>query len=116
MNDGRGMPTIKPPFPAQSGVLDQPTNVNNVETYAAAATLLRVGADEFSTVGTEANRGTKMVTVSGACVKSGCLEVPFGTTIGQLLDAAGGIARRPRVQGAAAGRPALRIASGGCVA
>jgi NADH-quinone oxidoreductase subunit F len=92
VNDGRGMPTIKPPFPAQSGVLGQPTNVNNVETYAAAATLLRIGAETFSTVGTEPNRGTKMVTVSGACAKSGCMEVPFGTTMGQLLEAAGGIA------------------------
>ncbi len=92
VNDARGMPKIKPPFPAQSGVLDQPTNVNNVETYAAAATLLRIGADDFSAVGTEANRGTKMVTLSGACAKTGCLEVPFGTTLGELLDAAGGIA------------------------
>jgi NADH-quinone oxidoreductase subunit F len=92
VNDGRGMPKIKPPFPAQSGVLGQPTNVNNVETYAAAATLLRLGAEEFSTVGTEANRGTKMVTVSGACAKSGCLEVPFGMTLGELLDTADGIA------------------------
>ena len=92
VNDDRGMPKIKPPFPAQSGVLGMPTNVNNVETYAAAATLLRVGAETFSTVGTEANRGTKMVTVSGACAKTGCLEVPFGLTLGELLDAAGGIA------------------------
>jgi NADH:ubiquinone oxidoreductase subunit F (NADH-binding) len=92
VNDGRGMPKIKPPFPAQSGVLDQPSNVNNVETYAAAATLLRIGAERFSEVGTEPNRGTKMVTLSGACAKTGCLEVPFGTTMGQLLEAAGGIA------------------------
>ncbi len=92
VNDGRGMPKIKPPFPAQSGVLGQPSNVNNVETYAVAATLLRIGAEEFSTVGTAANRGTKMVTVSGASAKTGCLEVPFGMTLGELLDAAGGIA------------------------
>jgi NADH:ubiquinone oxidoreductase subunit F (NADH-binding)/ferredoxin len=92
VNDGRGMPKIKPPFPAQSGVLGMPTNVNNVETYAAAATLVRVGAEQFSTVGTEANRGTKLVTVSGACEKTGCLEVPFGYTLGELLETAGGIA------------------------
>ncbi len=92
INDERGMPRIKPPFPAQRGVLEKPTNVNNVETYAAAATLLRIGADEFSTVGTEANRGTKMFTVSGACEKTGCLEVPFGITVQELLAAAGGIA------------------------
>jgi NADH:ubiquinone oxidoreductase subunit F (NADH-binding) len=105
VNDGRGMPKIKPPFPAQSGVLGMPTNVNNVETYAAAATLLRIGAEEFSTVGTEQNRGTKMVTVSGACDKSGCLEVPFGTTLGQLLEASAGIADGREWKGVQPGGP-----------
>jgi NADH-quinone oxidoreductase subunit F len=92
VNDGRGMPRIKPPFPAQQGVLEKPTNVNNVETYAAAAALLRLGGETFSSVGTEVNRGTKMFTVSGAVEKTGCLEVPFGLTVGELLAAAGGIA------------------------
>jgi NADH-quinone oxidoreductase subunit F len=92
VNDERGMPRIKPPFPAQSGVLGRPTNVNNVETYACVTTLLRVTAEEFSTVGTEANRGTKMFTISGASEKSGCLEVPFGTTVNDVLVMAGGIA------------------------
>jgi|CXWL01.1.fsa_nt_gi NADH-quinone oxidoreductase subunit F len=92
INDERGMPRIKPPFPAQSGVLGKPTNVNNVETYVCVTALLRVGADTFSTVGTEANRGTKMFTVSGACEKTGCLEVPFGTTVSDLLASVGGIA------------------------
>lgn len=92
INDERGMPRIKPPFPAQSGVLGLPTNVNNVETYACVTALLRVGADTYSTVGTEANRGTKMFTVSGACEKTGCVEVPFGTTVSDLLASVGGIA------------------------
>lgn len=91
INDGRGMPRIKPPFPAQQGVLEKPTNVNNVETYATAATLLRIGAEKYSSVGTEANRGTKLFTVSGAIDKTGCVEVPFGTTVNELLDAIGGI-------------------------
>ena len=104
INDWRGMPRIKPPFPAQQGVLEKPTNVNNVETYAAAATLLRLGADRFSTVGTEANRGTKMFTLSGAVEKTGCLEVPFGITVGELLAAAGGIA---------GGRPFKAMQQGG---
>jgi len=91
VNDERGMPRIKPPFPAQSGVLGMPTNVNNVETYACVTVLLRVGADTYSTVGTEANRGTKMFTVSGACAKTGCLEVPFGTKVAEVLAMAGGI-------------------------
>jgi NADH-quinone oxidoreductase subunit F len=91
INDGRGMPRIKPPFPAQQGVLEKPTNVNNVETYAAAATLLRLGAQTYSTVGTEANRGTKLFTVSGAVNRTGCVEVPFGTTVDEVLAAIGGI-------------------------
>ncbi len=92
INDGRGMPRIKPPFPAQQGVLEKPTNVNNVETYAAAATLLRLGAETYSSVGTEANRGTKLFTVLGAVARTGCLEVPWGTTVAELLAAVGGIA------------------------
>jgi NADH:ubiquinone oxidoreductase subunit F (NADH-binding) len=92
VNDGRGMPKIKPPFPAQSGVLGLPTNVNNVETYASVTTLLRVTPETFSTLGTETNRGTKLFTVSGAVSRIGCLEVPFGTKVRDLLAAAGGIA------------------------
>ncbi len=92
VNDERGMPRIKPPFPAQSGVLGKPTNVNNVETYACVTTLLRVSPETYSTVGTEANRGTKMFSVAGACEKSGCLEVPFGMTVAEVLAMAGGIA------------------------
>jgi NADH-quinone oxidoreductase subunit F len=92
VNDERGMPRIKPPFPAQSGVLGKPTNVNNVETYACAAVLLRVTPDAYSTVGTEINRGTKMFTLSGAVANAGCMEVPFGTTVNEVLAAAGGIA------------------------
>ncbi len=92
INDERGMPRIKPPFPAQSGVLGKPTNVNNVETYACVTTLLRVGAETFSTVGTEANRGTKMFTVSGDITQIGCIEVPFGMTVSELLAGIGGIA------------------------
>jgi NADH-quinone oxidoreductase subunit F len=79
VNDERGMPRIKPPFPAQSGVLAKPTNVNNVETYACATTLMRVSDEQFSAVGTEINRGTKMFTVSGRVARTGCIEVPFGT-------------------------------------
>jgi NADH-quinone oxidoreductase subunit F len=94
VNDQRGMPKIKPPFPAQSGVLGQPTNVNNVETYAAVTSLLRVTPETYSSVGTEANRGTKMFTVSGSVARTGCLEVPFGTKVGHLLAAAGGTGGR----------------------
>lgn len=92
IQDERGMPRIKPPFPAASGVLGKPSNVNNVETYADVTTLLGVTPEMYSTEGTEANRGTKLFTVSGDCAKTGCLEVPFGTKVSDVLAAAGGIA------------------------
>ena len=65
VNDERGMPRLSRRSRPQSGVLGKPTNVNNVETYAAVTTLLRLDAEKYSTVGTEVNRGTKMFTVSG---------------------------------------------------
>ncbi|MEX2224840.1 MAG: NADH-ubiquinone oxidoreductase-F iron-sulfur binding region domain-containing protein [Dehalococcoidia bacterium] len=105
VNDDRGMPRIKPPFPAQQGVLEKPTNVNNVETYAAAATLLRLGAETYSSTGTEANRGTKLFTVSGAVNRTGCLEVPFGTTVDELLAAIGGIANNGQFKALQQGGP-----------
>ena len=108
VNDERGMPRIKPPFPAQSGVLGKPTNVNNVETYACVATLLRVGAEQYSTVGTEANRGTKMFTVSGDTARTGCVEIPFGMTVDELLAMVGGIA-----QAGSAGRTFKALQQGG---
>jgi len=105
VNDGRGMPRIKPPFPAQQGVLEKPTNVNNVETYAAAATLLRLGAETYSSVGTEANRGTKLFTVSGAVNRTGCIEIPFGTTVDDVLRAIGGIRNGGAFKGLQQGGP-----------
>jgi NADH-quinone oxidoreductase subunit F len=98
------MPRIKPPFPAQQGVLEKPTNVNNVETYADAVTLMRVTPETYVTVGTEANRGTKMFTVSGAVARTGCVEVPFGTKVSELLASVGGIA---------GGRPFYAMHQGG---
>ncbi len=92
VNDERGQPRIKPPFPAQSGVLAKPTNVNNVETYACVTTLMRVGRDQYNTVGTDMNLGTKMFTVSGRVARTGCVEVPFGTKVQDLLKTVGGIA------------------------
>ena len=78
--------------------------LNNVETYSAVTSLLRVTPETYSTVGTEVNRGTKMFTVSGACAKTGCLEVPFGTKVSDVLAAAGGIA---------GGRPFKALQQGG---
>jgi NADH:ubiquinone oxidoreductase subunit F (NADH-binding) len=90
IQDSRGMPRIRPPFPAQAGVFGLPTNVNNVETYADAALLLRHGLDWYSAVGTERNRSTKMFSLSGDVLRPGILEVPLGTPTRDVVIGAGG--------------------------
>jgi NADH-quinone oxidoreductase subunit F len=88
----RGEPRQKPPFPTQSGVFGKPTGINNIETLLAALEVLQNGADRFTAVGTEQSTGTKLFCVSGAIAMPGVYEVPFGTTLGELLEMAGGIA------------------------
>jgi NADH-quinone oxidoreductase subunit F len=78
LNDGRGMPQIRPPFPADSGVFGQPSNVNNIETYADVALLLQKGLDFHNSVGTERNRGSKIFSLTGHIDRPGIIEVPFG--------------------------------------
>ncbi len=82
----RGMPRIKPPFPAQAGLWNQPTNVNNVESYANAPLILRHGAEWWSSVSDAKEKGTKMFTFSGDINWAGCVEVPFGPSIRQVLE------------------------------
>ncbi|MEO8538425.1 MAG: NADH-ubiquinone oxidoreductase-F iron-sulfur binding region domain-containing protein [bacterium] len=82
----RGMPRIKPPFPAQAGLWNKPTNVNNVESYANAPMILRNGAQWWSSVSDAKEKGTKMFTFSGSVNWAGCVEVPFGPSIGQVID------------------------------
>ncbi len=86
----RGMPRIKPPFPAQAGLWNKPTNVNNVESYANAPLILRHGAAWWSGVSDAKDKGTKMFTISGAVKQAGCVEIPFGYTVRQLLEQYGG--------------------------
>ncbi len=88
LDDSRGMPRIRPPYPADSGVFAQPTNVNNVETYADAALIWQRGLDFYNSVGTEENRGTKMFSVSGHVQRVGVLEVPFGFPLRTLYEVA----------------------------
>ncbi len=91
LEDRRGMPKIRPPFPAQAGVFSQPSNVNNVESYASAPMIMRNGAAWYAAVGTEKNKGTKMFSLSGQIQRVGILEVPLGTPMSDLiLDAGGG--------------------------
>lgn len=81
----RGIPRIRPPFPAQSGFRNKPTVVNNVETFCAVTWIQLNSADAFAAIGTETSRGTKLHSVSGDCEKPGIYEFPMGTTVAQLL-------------------------------
>jgi NADH:ubiquinone oxidoreductase subunit F (NADH-binding) len=88
LDDARGMPRIRPPFPADSGVFGQPTNVNNVETYAEVALLMQKGLEWHNSVGTERNRGTKIFSLSGHVQRVGVLELPFGFPFKKMYEAA----------------------------
>jgi NADH:ubiquinone oxidoreductase subunit F (NADH-binding)/(2Fe-2S) ferredoxin/ferredoxin-like protein FixX len=88
----RGMPKIRPPYPAQAGVYGQPTNVNNVETYADAALILGHGLEWYASLGTERNKSTKMFSLSGDVQRVGVVEVPLGYPMDKLIfEAAGGV-------------------------
>jgi NADH-quinone oxidoreductase subunit F len=87
----RGEPRSKPPFPVEVGLFGKPTLVNNVETLANVPTIVLRGGDEFARTGTEASTGTKLFCVSGSVVRPGVYEVPFGVTLRELLDLAGGV-------------------------
>ena len=78
IKDARGMPQIRPPFPADSGVFGKPTNVNNVETYSSVALALQKGLGWYNSLGTERNRGTKLFSLTGHIDRQGVVEVPFG--------------------------------------
>ncbi len=86
----RGMPKIRPPFPAQRGVFDMPSNVNNTETYANVPLIIEHGAAWYREFGTESDPGTKMFSISGSLQRPGILEVPFGLPMDRLLLEAGG--------------------------
>jgi len=87
----RGFPRIKPPFPVTNGLFDQPTALNNVETLVAAMAVLKIGLEEWLKYGTEQSQGTKWFCLSGHIVRPGLYEVPFGLTIRELIEMAGGL-------------------------
>jgi NADH-quinone oxidoreductase subunit F len=87
----RGEPRNKPPFPAQAGLFGKPTLVNNVETLACIPDIIVEGGDAFARTGTGASTGTKLYCVCGTVAKAGLYEVPFGTTLGELIALAGGL-------------------------
>ena len=85
----RGAPRDRPPFPTERGYLQQPTAVDNVETFACAARIIENGAPWFAGYGTGESTGTKLMSVSGDCARPGVHEVPFGITVNELLDLVG---------------------------
>lgn len=113
----RGMPTPKPPFPAQKGLCGQPTVINNVETLATVPLIMRMGAAEFRRRGTEKSPGTKTFALTGHVANTGLIEVPFGTTLREIVyNIGGGVID---AQGRITGEPfkAVQIGgpSGGCL-
>lgn len=81
----RGTPRNRPPFPVTNGYLDQPTIVNNVETFAAAALIALNGGEWYANIGTRQSAGTKLLSVSGDCARPGIYEYPFGVSVRQVL-------------------------------
>jgi len=86
----RGMPTVKPPFPAEKGLFGKPTAINNVETFATVPVVLRMGAEQYATLGTESAKGTKTFALTGHVANTGLIEVPFGTTLREIVSEIGG--------------------------
>ncbi len=86
----RGMPMPKPPFPAQKGLYGKPTVINNVETLASVAYIIREGAEAYRKVGTEKSPGTKTFALTGHVANTGLIEVPFGTTLREIVYNIGG--------------------------
>jgi [NiFe] hydrogenase diaphorase moiety large subunit len=85
----RGDPRNRPPFPAQEGYLGKPTSVNNVETLCCAARILEMGSGWFASMGSQGSTGTKLLSISGDCMRRGVYEVPFGIPLSEVLKMCG---------------------------
>jgi [NiFe] hydrogenase diaphorase moiety large subunit len=98
----RGIPRNRPPYPVSVGYKNQPTVVNNVETFVAAARIAVFGSDWFRSAGTEQSSGTKLLSISGDCARPGIYEYPYGVSIRQVLDDCGAVdTQAVQVSGAA---------------
>jgi NADH:ubiquinone oxidoreductase subunit F (NADH-binding)/(2Fe-2S) ferredoxin len=107
----RGMPRPRPPYPAVSGLFQKPTIVNNVETMANASHIMREGAESFSSMGTQASKGTKVFALTGKVANAGLVEVPMGITLREIVyDIGGGIPGGKAFKAVQIGGP-----SGGCI-
>jgi NADH-quinone oxidoreductase subunit F len=94
----RGFPRVKPPFPTTHGLFGKPTVINNVETLCNVPLIIEHGSAEYRKIGTEKSPGPKLFCVSGDVVKPGLYEVPFGVTLRELLEMAGGVANGKNLQ------------------
>ena len=111
LEGNRGMPRLKPPFPAQAGYWLKPSNINNVETFANVAWIINNGGAAFSAMGTENSKGTKVFAVTGKVKRSGLVEIPMGKTLREVIfDIAGGIRDGHEFKAVQLGGP-----SGGCI-
>jgi len=107
----RGMPSFRPPYPAERGLWGCPTSVNNVETLATVPWIVRNGPEAFRAIGTETSKGTKVFALAGRIVRGGLIEVPMGITIGEIVEEIGGGIRDGRAfKAVQIGGP-----SGGCL-
>lgn len=107
----RGEPQNKPPFPAESGLWNKPTSVNNVETFACVPAIINKGPEWFSNIGTETSKGTKVFALAGKVNNVGLVEVPMGTTLREIIfDIGGGIKNGRKFKAVQTGGP-----SGGCI-
>lgn len=107
----RGMPRLKPPFPAQSGYWYKPSNINNVETFANVSWIILNGGEAFAAMGTEGSKGTKVFALTGKIKRGGLVEIPMGKTLRDVIfDIGGGIKNGKKFKAVQMGGP-----SGGCI-
>jgi len=107
----RGMPRLKPPFPAAAGYKMKPSNINNVETFANVAWIINNGGEAFAAMGTEGSKGTKVFALTGKVNRGGLVEIPMGQTLRHVIfDIGGGIRGGRKIKAVQMGGP-----SGGCI-
>ena len=111
LEGNRGMPRLKPPFPAEKGFDGRPSNINNVETFANVAWIIQNGGAKFAALGTETSKGTKVFALTGKIRRGGLVEIPMGLTLRDVIfDIGGGIRGGKKFKAVQMGGP-----SGGCI-
>ena len=111
LEGSRGMPRLKPPFPAEKGYENKPSNINNVETFANVSWIILNGGQAFAAMGTETSKGTKVFALTGKIRRGGLVEIPMGLTLRDVIfDIGGGIRGGKRFKAVQLGGP-----SGGCI-